>query len=467
MIVEATVINSEPFDGTITCCSTQKFIDIYIEQVYDITMSTGESNPNQPNSDGNRCDSGRDGEPAAISGDLVGASEGAPELDELVAIAAQRCRLDHRESVLLAEIAQTDVCDVLHGHHPNVWFADRTRQARYTASSRVRTAQRLHNRYGELADALAAGVVGWQHVVVFDRAANSRIRAAMIELLPGIINLAQVATFERWSQEVRGIADRLDQDGGYDPATDPTNNQLHLVPTTGGITYISGQLVGELALTIKKLIDGETDRVLTRYRSDAEASDGDIPVPSRAQAAAEALGELVDRASSIPDATGKLPEPEIVVILNDQTGDLTDDDGNHLSPVILRFIIAAGLIRPLEMAGSGDPLRMGRTLRCANRHQRRALTVRDGGCLFPGCGRPAHWCDAHHADHWDTNGTTDIENLALLCRHHHRVTHRPGWAMTRDQDTGDPNEIRFRWRTPTCRLLESQRHHQRSKPAAA
>ena len=328
MIVEATVINSEPFDGTITCCSAQTFIDIYIEQVYDITMSTGESNPNQPNSDGNRCDSGRDGEPAAISGDLVGASEGAPELDELVAIAAQRCRLDHRESVLLAEIAQTDVCDVLHGHHPNVWFADRTRQARYTASSRMRTAQRLHNRYGELADALAAGVVGWQHVVVFDRAANSRIRAAMIELLPGIINLAQVATFERWSQEVRGIADRLDQDGGYDPATDPTNNQLHLVPTTGGITYISGQLVGELALTIKKLIDGETDRVLTRYRSDAEASDGDIPVPSRAQAAAEALGELVDRASSIPDATGKLPEPEIVVILNDQTGDLTDDAGN-------------------------------------------------------------------------------------------------------------------------------------------
>ena len=41
MIVEATVINSEPFDGTITCCSTQKFIDIYIEQVYDITPNAG------------------------------------------------------------------------------------------------------------------------------------------------------------------------------------------------------------------------------------------------------------------------------------------------------------------------------------------------------------------------------------------------------------------------------------------
>jgi hypothetical protein len=100
---------------------------------------------------------------------------------------------------------------------------------------------------------------------VFDRAANSRIRDAMIELLPWIIDLAQVATFERWSQEVRGIADRLDQDGGYDPADDPTNNHLHLVPTTGGITYIHGQLVGELALTIKKLIDAEIEQVLTRY----------------------------------------------------------------------------------------------------------------------------------------------------------------------------------------------------------
>ena len=404
---------------------------------------------------------------AAVCSDLVGVAEGAAELDELVAIAAQRCRLDHRESVLLAEIAQSDVCDMLHGHHPNAWFADRTRQARTAASSRMRTAQRLHNRYHKLADALDAGVVGWHHVGVFDRATNCRIRDAMIELLPWIVNLARVATFERWSQEVRGIADRLDQDGGYDPATDPTNNHLHLVPTTGGITYISGQLVGELALTIKKLIDGETDRVLTRYRTDAETTDSETAPPSRSQAAAEALAELLDRGVSVPDGHGKLSEPEIVVILNDQSGELTDDNGNHLSPQILRFIIAAGLIRPLEASDSGDPLRMGRTLRYANRHQRRALTARDGGCIFPGCDRPASWCDAHHVDEWDHNGPTDIDNMGLLCRHHHRVTHRPDWTMTRNPDTGDPNEIRFRWRTPTGRLIHSQRHHQRSHPTAA
>jgi hypothetical protein len=435
-------------------------------------MFSGAPSPKQSSSDGSTVGGcGHVPAPVASSG-LVGVSEGAAELDELVAIAAQRCRLDHRESVLLAEIAQSDLCDVLHGHHPNVWFADRTRQARYTASGRMRTAQRLHHHYDQLANALAAGVVGWQHVGVFDRAANSRIRDAMIELLPWIIDLAQVATFERWSQEVRGIADRLDQDGGYDPADDPTNNHLHLVPTTGGITYIHGQLVGELALTIKKLIDAEIEQVLTRYRTDAETSDDDIPVPSRSQAAAEALAELLDRGASVPDATGKLSEPEIVVIVNlddtsDKVGELTDDDGNHLSPQILRFIIAAGLIRPLETTGTGDPLRMGRTLRYANRHQRRALMVRDGGCIFPGCDRPASWCDAHHVDEWDQDGPTDITNMGLVCRHHHRVTHRPNWVMTRNTDTDDPNEIRFRWRTPSGRQIDSQRHRQRSQPTAA
>jgi hypothetical protein len=363
-----------------------------------------------------------------------------------------------------------------------MWLADRTQHSPQVCRSQVNIAARLQRRYPKLAEALEAGRVGWQHVKVVDSAGNDRNWQALADLLPALIDLAQVAGFERWAREVRGIAQRLDQDGGYDPATDPANNHLHLVPTTDGITYVSGQLVGELALTIRKLIDGETDRVLKRYRADAEATGGDTPVPSRGQACAEALGELLDRGSGVPDGKGKLPEPEIVVILNDtgdteDGGELTDDDGNHLSPHILRFIIAAGLIRPMEVSGAGDPLRMGRTLRYANRHQRRALLARDGGCIFPGCDRPPSWCDAHHVDEWDDNGPTDINNLGLLCRHHHRVTHRPGWTMTRtaqppttqpnDPNTGDPDQVRFRWRTPTGRLIDSQRHHQRSHPTAA
>ena len=404
-------------------------------------------------------------------------TEGSPALTELIDLEAQRRRIDHRQAVLLTEVAASGVCDIEHGQTTPMWLADRTQQSPHACRSRMNTAARLHRRYPQLAEALKTGRVGWQHVKVIDSAGNDRNWQDLADLLPGLIDLAQVATFERWAREVRGIAQRLDQDGGYDPASDPANNHLHLVPTTDGITYVSGQLVGELALTIKKLIDGETERVLKRYRADAEATGGETPVPSRAQACAEALGELVDRGSGVPEGSGKLPEPEIVVILNDtgdteDGGELTDDDGNHLSPHILRFIIAAAMIRPLEVSGSGDPLRMGRTLRYANRHQRRALLARDGGCIFPGCDRPASWCDVHHVDEWDANGPTDIDNIGLLCRHHHRVTHRPGWTMTptalpSDPNTTHSNGVRFRWRTPTGRLIDSQRHHQRSHPSAA
>ncbi|MCO7220744.1 DUF222 domain-containing protein [Klenkia sp. PcliD-1-E] len=72
--------------------------------------------------------------------------------------------------------------------------------------------------------------------------------------------------------------------------------------------------------------------------------------------------------------------------------------------------------------------------------QYRYLRARDRHCRFPGCRRPAATCDADHVvpyDHHDpaTGGPSSVDNLALLCRHHHRLkTHAPGWAFTLDPD---------------------------------
>ena len=390
--------------------------------------------------------------PAELSADLA----------ELAAIAVERRRLEYRESVLLARVNASGVTLHEHGHSTGVWWSNVSPQPSVSGRARVRVSERLHGWYGELARAFEDGRVDWNHVVVFDRAANPRVRSEMIDLLPDLIALAEVATFDRWSQEVRGIAERLDQDGGYDPARDPANNQFRLTPLTNGYTAISGQLVGELALMVRSLIEAETDRVLGRYRTDAEASGGAVEVPGRAQAAAEALAEMLERASGVPDATGVMPTPEIVVVYDEASGELSDQDHLPVSRTALRWLVAAGVMRRLEVSPTGDPLRMGRKLRYASTHQRRALAIRDGGCVFPGCSRPVAWCDAHHVDHWDQDGPTDIENLALLCRHHHRVTHQPGWQMT--QSPGEPDDpVTFRWRTPTGRAVESQRHHRSAR----
>jgi hypothetical protein len=64
---------------------------------------------------------------------------------------------------------------------------------------------------------------------------------------------------------------------------------------------------------------------------------------------------------------------------------------------------------------------------------RRALVERDGGCRWPECDRPAGFCDAHHVvPWWPDRGETKLDNLVLLCSHHHHVTHEPGWSISFD-----------------------------------
>jgi hypothetical protein len=81
-----------------------------------------------------------------------------------------------------------------------------------------------------------------------------------------------------------------------------------------------------------------------------------------------------------------------------------------------------------------QPLEVGRTSRVVSAAQRAALVVRDGGCAVPGCDRPPAWCEAHHLVHWLHGGPTDLANLALVCRAHHRAVHEGGWRLTRHLD---------------------------------
>ncbi|GAA2551757.1 hypothetical protein GCM10009861_09270 [Neomicrococcus aestuarii] len=56
-----------------------------------------------------------------------------------------------------------------------------------------------------------------------------------------------------------------------------------------------------------------------------------------------------------------------------------------------------------------------------SREQRDALLWRDRFCRVPGCQRPGRSCDADHLHEAQDGGKTTLENLALLCRKHHRL----------------------------------------------
>jgi len=73
-------------------------------------------------------------------------------------------------------------------------------------------------------------------------------------------------------------------------------------------------------------------------------------------------------------------------------------------------------------------LNVGRKTRSIPPAIRRALKRRDSGCRFSGC-TCSRFVDAHHIQHWADGGETAMENLVLLCRHHHRLVHEGGFGI--------------------------------------
>ena len=76
---------------------------------------------------------------------------------------------------------------------------------------------------------------------------------------------------------------------------------------------------------------------------------------------------------------------------------------------------------------NGEPLSIGRRSRTIPPPMRRALRVRDKGCRFPGCTN-TRFVDGHHIKHWADGGETSLDNLVVLCRHHHHLVHEGGFV---------------------------------------
>ncbi|MBX3310824.1 MAG: DUF222 domain-containing protein [Cryobacterium sp.] len=96
-----------------------------------------------------------------------------------------------------------------------------------------------------------------------------------------------------------------------------------------------------------------------------------------------------------------------------------------------RQICVSGTI-PIKFGRDGNVIDLGREARLFTPHQKIALAARDGGCMFPGCDRPASWTEAHHIRHWKRDGgNTDVADGILLCRHHHMLVHNNHWEIIR------------------------------------
>ena len=101
------------------------------------------------------------------------------------------------------------------------------------------------------------------------------------------------------------------------------------------------------------------------------------------------------------------------------------DTGTPIAAGDLRRLCCDADLVPAVLGGPSEVLDVGRTQRLVTPPIRRALALRDAGCVFPGCDVPDSACDAHHIVPWWNHGTTALANLVSLCSHHHQLVEPP------------------------------------------
>lgn len=157
--------------------------------------------------------------------------------------------------------------------------------------------------------------------------------------------------------------------------------------------------------------------------------------PTYGQQMAVAFMTLIEHlpGNSLPDVAGV----GVTVTVNIDLKSLIDglkagtlSTGCRISAVEARRMACEQAIMPMVFNGRPLPLDCGREQRLFNRAQRRGAERRDRGCTFPGCERPPAWCVGHHArKRWAEGGTTTLDDIVLICAHHHRVVHAQDWDV--------------------------------------
>ncbi len=143
---------------------------------------------------------------------------------------------------------------------------------------------------------------------------------------------------------------------------------------------------------------------------------------------------------------------------------LSEGEGESDLPIeSVRRLCCDGSVISIHTDALGEPLNVGRKQRTVPTAIRRALMAQDRTCTFPGCTHE-RWIDAHHIKHWADGGETSLDNLILLCSHHHCLVHESGFTVATRRDgsryfarpDGRPVEIGMSYATTGVNTQETR-----------
>ncbi len=346
----------------------------------------------------------------------------------------------------------------------------------HTARDRIAAAAPLRARvaltgellpcpFADVHEALVTGILSLDAATAITRTLGplldrggdpAAIAAATAELLAAATGVAADADAEAepcapaTPDEVRIMAQTwalvLDPDGTLpDDAKGLRRRELTLGRCRQGTVPLRGELLPEVAAQLQRLLDA-----FLNPRVDERAADGpvfhddadlieDPEHRSSRQKRHDALAGILTIAAAHPDTPtlGGAAPTLVVAVTPDQLARpdgvafLQGTDGDHAAvPVAVAVHTGcAGAVQRVTQAPDGRILTLGLPQRTFSGHQRRAIALRDGECIIPGCHVPATWCEVHHVDEAARGGPTHTDNGVLLCWFHHRTIDRSGWTI--------------------------------------
>lgn len=304
-------------------------------------------------------------------------------------------------------------------------------------------------RFPDIAGPWAAGVITAEHVDVLAKAQELLSEEEMAAVLDQLV--------DRWGRHnpadlTKFVADVVRT---LHPPPDPEPDE---VDAYGGRS-LSFSILGDTVLLAGSFPRLEGEALMASVESFAErlrTTADDVPAAARRADGLIALVNAAAASGTLP-SRGGLPVSLFVTLEHTSAGDpvWSTSRGHRLTGAEERFVACCSEKNPVVVSsaalaegapGSSTaariaalartlldeclPLAVGRTHRGPTAAQRRALAVRDTGCIMPGCGVPADACQTHHVTEWAAGGPTDVANLALVCWAHHRQVDLGMWQIT-------------------------------------
>lgn len=312
------------------------------------------------------------------------------------------------------------------------WIRHECKMSMSAAADRVNVGEQLA-KLPASAQAVADGEIGFAHFSVIARTASalagSKTAAAFDE--HQLLDPARAMSVGRLWHHARHVRHAADPEGvATDEAFAGDRRWLRLSAAEDGSVLLAGQLdsVGGAAL-----------RTALEPLARPSGKDDDR---CQEQRFGDALVELALHtldSGLLPDRASQRPHLQVTTSLETLRGLVGSPAGEMefslpiCSKTVQRLACDSTITR-VVLGSDSLVIDVGRAKRVVAGSTRRALNTRDGHCQWPKCDRPPSWSAAHHVVHWTRGGSTNLDNLILLCHRHHWLAHEGGWQLVRTDE---------------------------------